>query len=107
MELIEKQLEILKKEMIGEGTDAELREYDEREERIEELRNAIRWKHPGAELPFRITIEPAHDFDGSPCHQPPFESEWPNGIVRHCHLVKWKDDGPVTTLAFVISRRGS
>jgi hypothetical protein len=46
--LIERQIESLEKETFGGLTDAERREYEERQERIDELCDQLRYLHPAA-----------------------------------------------------------
>jgi hypothetical protein len=46
--LTERQIETLERETFGGLTDAERREYEERQERIDELCDQLRYLHPAA-----------------------------------------------------------
>jgi hypothetical protein len=48
VQLMEKQIDSLEKETFGGLTDAELHEYEERQERIDELCDQLRYFHPAA-----------------------------------------------------------
>jgi len=44
--------------------------------------------------PLSVQIEPAHDCDGSLCHQPIFTEEGElNHVPPHCHVIEWGPDG--------------
>jgi hypothetical protein len=48
VQLMEKQIESLEKETFGRVTDAERREYENRQDRIDELCDKLRYLHPAA-----------------------------------------------------------
>jgi hypothetical protein len=48
VQLMEKQIESLEKEAFGGVTDAERREYENRQDRIDELCDKVRYLHPAA-----------------------------------------------------------
>jgi hypothetical protein len=48
VQLMEKQIESLEKEAFGGVTDAERREYENRQDRIDELCDKLRYLHPAA-----------------------------------------------------------
>jgi hypothetical protein len=48
VQLVEKQIESLEKETFGGVTDAERREYENRQDRIDELCDKLRYLHPAA-----------------------------------------------------------
>jgi hypothetical protein len=48
VQLMEEQIESLEKEAFGDVTDAERREYENRQDRIDELCDKLRYLHPAA-----------------------------------------------------------